>query len=103
MAHALVAPVEIGGVGDSDALDDASDGLVLLPDEQMDVVGHQTVGEEITLRRQGLSQFVLGIGLLVEDLDELPIVLLVEENVLTVDAAEHHVIHACGAYLSRFA
>jgi hypothetical protein len=40
---------------------------------------------------------------LVEDLDELPIVLLVEENVLTVDAAEHHVIHACGAYLSRFA
>jgi len=103
MAHAFIASVEIGRVGDSDALDDASDGLVLLFDEQMNVIGHQAVSIEITLRRQGRSQLVLGVDLLVEDLDELPIVLIVEEDVLTVDAAEHHVIHASWACLSRFA
>jgi hypothetical protein len=49
------------------------------------VVGHQAVRIDVALRWERAAQLVFGIDLLVKNLDELPIVFAIQEDVLTID------------------
>jgi hypothetical protein len=49
------------------------------------VIGHQTVRVDVALRWERVAQLVFGIDLLVKNLNELPIVFTIQEDVLTID------------------
>ena len=69
----------------------------------MYVVGHQTVSINIALRWERVTELIFGIDLLVEGPDKFPIVVTVKEDVLTIDATEHHMINASNAGCAGFA
>lgn len=103
VAYALITFIEIGCIGDGNALDNASDGFCLVTYEQVYMVGHQTVGVDVASWWKGSTQLVFGVDLLVEGLDEFQIVVSIDEDVLTIDAAEHYVINASKACFPGFA
>ena len=97
----FIALVKIGSIADSDALDNAPDRLGLVSNEQMSMIGHQAVSVDNTPRRKWFSNFIFGVHLLIKNLNKLPVILTIEENVLAVNTAEHYMIDACKACFSR--
>ena len=59
----------------------------LFGNQQMDMIGHQAIGVDVTRNRW-------------HHFDESPVVFGIIKNVLTVNTAQHHMIDACSAWFS---
>jgi hypothetical protein len=60
----------------------------------MDMVGHQAVRIDCTTRGQRPPELIVRLNHVLEDKHELTIVIIVFENRLTIDTAEHHMMDA---------
>ena len=67
------------------------------------MVSHQAKSVNLAIRWQLLAFFVGGLDDGAQDFHEFHAVDFVVEDVHAVDAAQHHVVNACGAVLSRCA
>lgn len=94
VACASVFLVEVLGIGDFESLHGLVDFLCALAVEEMDVIGHETVGIEGTGVGEPLSKGCVVLGKLFEELEESLAVGVIGEDVLTVDASEHDVVDA---------
>ena len=95
MAYPSIFSIEIEYVAGSDGLDDASYYPVLLTDQQVNVVGHQTISVDAAcdgLGFQILLQMVLDRS---HCPDKDAIILRILKDVLTIDAPYHDVVDAC--------
>jgi len=88
------------GVRDTNPFDDGRQGFGGLFDEQVDMVGHQTVCVEETAGRQRFARVIGRKGHHKEQLRETAVVFFVFKDVLPIDSAEHHVVDARPARLS---
>ena len=78
-----VLAVEPSRVPNAEPLGNRADRLTRSPQDEMDVVGHQTIGEHDTAGR---------LSGLIQRVQESLVVLVLEEDGVTVDAAHHHVV-----------
>jgi hypothetical protein len=95
----LIFFVIVPGIAHTDTLD-RSQRVIFLPDQKMDVIGHQAIGIDGTLRRQIFVVVVDRVDLSSEQIQKAFIVIDIVENVLTIDTSEHHVIDARSAVFS---
>ena len=99
-AETLMPLVIVADIGDANALHHCADVLGTLGNEQMDVVIHQTIGVDVTIRGQRFAIAVLGSRDRTKNLEELAAVLIVGKDVTAVNATQHYVVNTGIAMLS---
>ena len=93
---AIVALVVVAHIRHADAFHCARQLFFSSRQQQVNVVGHQAISVNMAIRWKWNTIPVLRGGDFSKNFFKLAAILLVIEYSITVDAAEHHVIHTCG-------
>ena len=96
MTAATVLAVVVIDVGICNTLDGLGNGFLALTDEQVEVVGHQTVGVVGAALGDGCAVVVVDEAHAVDAVEEELIVFLVLEDNLVVDTTHHDVVDSSG-------
>ena len=96
----VMGRVTINGT-QSYSLNDITDVLFTLLYQQMEVVAHQAIGIEHTEGRKPYPLLIIPLRLASKNGNHLHVVFLILEDVLTVNAPEHHMIESVPSAIVR--